>query len=210
MKNQVKDPLYVRMLAGLVRPFPDFDFSFIKPVRKKAIEWLQLKAGDRVIDAGCGSGGSFPFLLHAVTDTGEITGIDISPATLINTKRRVVKNKWENIVLLQGDAGQVQLTGMYDGLLMFAAPDVFASDQAIANLFPHLKPGASVVFFGAKLTSAKSGILLNPLLKLAFNLTFSSTPGPHHKPWNLIESKLKDFKVQEYFFGSMFLASGRL
>jgi hypothetical protein len=39
MKEKTRDltPPYARFLSPLVRPFPDFDFSFIKPVRKKAI-----------------------------------------------------------------------------------------------------------------------------------------------------------------------------
>jgi hypothetical protein len=31
-----RTPLYARLLAGLGRPFPNFDFWFIKPVRSKA------------------------------------------------------------------------------------------------------------------------------------------------------------------------------
>jgi hypothetical protein len=39
-------PLYVRLLAGLVRPFPNFDFGFIKPLRQKATALLRLGPGD--------------------------------------------------------------------------------------------------------------------------------------------------------------------
>jgi len=34
---------YFRYLIHFIRPFPDFDFSFIKPVRQKAVQLLQLK-----------------------------------------------------------------------------------------------------------------------------------------------------------------------
>ena len=68
MKEKRKEltPLYARYLVHLIRPFPDFDFSYIKPVRQKAVELLNLKQGDRVLDMGCGPGGSFPYLVHAV------------------------------------------------------------------------------------------------------------------------------------------------
>ncbi len=51
-------PLYVRLLTPLIRPFPDSDFGFIKPLRDRAAASLNLTPGDRVIDAGCGPGGS--------------------------------------------------------------------------------------------------------------------------------------------------------
>jgi hypothetical protein len=34
---------------------------------------------------------------------------------------------------------------MFDGLVMFAAPDGYASPEAVANLLPHLKDDARVV-----------------------------------------------------------------
>jgi len=75
MKNKEKDltPPYGH-LARLLRSFPDFDPYFIKPLRQKAVELLDLKDGDRVLDVGCGPGGSFPYLVHAVGQSGEVVG----------------------------------------------------------------------------------------------------------------------------------------
>ena len=58
MKEKRKDltPPYAGFLVRLTRPFPDFDFSFIKPLREKAVELLHPKQGDRVLDMGCGPG----------------------------------------------------------------------------------------------------------------------------------------------------------
>ena len=30
-------PPYVRFLSSLIRPFPDFDFAFVRPLRAKAV-----------------------------------------------------------------------------------------------------------------------------------------------------------------------------
>src|SRR5262245_40646663 len=70
---------YARYLVHLIRPFPNFDASFIKPLRQKAVQLLQLKPGDRVLDTGCGPGGSFPYLVDAVGPSGEVVGVEISP-----------------------------------------------------------------------------------------------------------------------------------
>jgi SAM-dependent methyltransferase len=209
MKTEAKDPLYARYLVYLTRPFPDFDFSFIKPVRQKAIKLLNLKQGDRVLDAGCGSGGSFPYLYQSVGPSGEVVGVEISPGTIVNTKKRIARNNWENVHIIEADARKVKLTGKFDGLLMFAAPDVFGSEDALANIFPHLKENARIAIFGAKISHRRFGWILNGLLRMiSARLSFSSTPKIESKPWMILRQRLVKINVEEYFFGWMFLASG--
>jgi hypothetical protein len=43
-------PLYARLLVHLIRPFPNFDLFFIKSLREKAVQCLQLKPGDRALN----------------------------------------------------------------------------------------------------------------------------------------------------------------
>lgn len=212
MKEKIKDstPPYGRYLIRLTRPFPDFDFSFIKPVRQKAVELLRLKPGDRVLDVGCGPGGSFPYLVDAVSSSGEVVGVEISPEISVNTRKRIAKNNWKNVEVVTAAAQDVELSGMFDGLIMFAAPDVYASEEALANIFPHLKETARVVAFGAKLSSNRSGTVLNPVLRMLYKLSFSTTPSPNYEPWDLLAKRVEELKIEEYFFGSMFLASGRV
>jgi demethylmenaquinone methyltransferase/2-methoxy-6-polyprenyl-1,4-benzoquinol methylase len=205
-----QSPPYVRYLGWLTRPFPDFDFFFIKSVRKRAAELLELKPGDRVIDAGCGSGGSFPFLVAEIGDAGEIVGIEISPESTASARRRIEKNGWSNVSVVESPAEDAVLTGIFDGLLMFAAPDVFASDNAWKNLTPYLTENARVAFFGAKLTHHWLGAVLNPVLRALCKLSFSTTPDPDYEPWNVAKKTVEEIKVNEYFFGLMFLASGRV
>ncbi len=91
---------------------------------------------------------------------------------------------------------------------MFAAADVYASPQALANLFPYLKNDARVVAFGAKLSRRRSGKVLNPLLRLLWKLSFSSTPAVNYEPWAPLKDRVDELHVQEYFFGCMFLIWG--
>jgi len=44
-KRQLTPP-YARYLVHLIRPFPDFDFSFIKPLRRKAVQRECLVGGE--------------------------------------------------------------------------------------------------------------------------------------------------------------------
>ena len=137
MKEKRKDltPPYGH-LARLLRPFPDFDPPFIKPVRQKAVELLDLKEGDRVLDVGCGPGGSFPHLVRAVGQSGQVVGIEISPEISINARRRIEKHGWRNVEVIEAAAQDIHLTGTFDGLLMFAAADVYASEATLENIFP--------------------------------------------------------------------------
>jgi SAM-dependent methyltransferase len=204
------EPPYARSLSRLVRFFPNFDFFFIKPVRRRAVEWLHLRQGDRVLDLGCGGGGSLPHLVHAVGAKGFVLGVDISPQSCMNARRRIESNRWDNVEIVEAAAQDVHLSGMYDSMLMFAAPDVFASEAAWANIFPHLRDNARVVFFGAKLSDQRMGAILNLLLRRMVTRLSPATPIPDEQPWRLIAGHVDEFRVEQYFFGSMFLASGTL
>lgn len=209
MAAESSTPLYFRLVLRLLRPFPDFDFGFIKPVRARAVELLNLHEGQNVLDVGCGPGGSFPYLRAAVGTAGTVVGVEISPEVARLAQRRIERHGWSNVRVQIAPAQTVALTHQFDGLHMFAAPDVFASESALANLLPRLRVGARIVFFGAKTSSGRFGWVLNPFLRLAFpKLTFATTPVPDAEPWRPLAPQLSDFAVQELFFGWMFLASG--
>ena len=211
MNTRDVTPLYFRYLVRLIRPFPDFDFAFIKPLRSKSAALLDLAPGARVLDLGCGPGGSLPYLRNAVGPTGEVVGIEISPEVAVNARRRIARHQWGNVGVITAAAQAVELTGMFDGALMFGAPDVYASREVLDNILPHLRPGARLVFFGAKTSRRRMGWILNPLLRTAFpKLSFRTTPVPDDEPWRLLAGRLERLRIEEYFFGWMFLASGSL
>jgi hypothetical protein len=108
------------------------------------------------------------------------------------------------------DARTVELKGKFDGLLMFAAADVYASPQALANLFPYLKDDARVVAFGAKLSRRRLGKVFNLLFRVLWKLSFSSTPALNHEPWTPLKNRVDELHVQEYFFACMFLVWGKV
>ena len=93
---------------------------------------------------------------------------------------------------------------------MFAAPDVYASASALANILPHLNDRARVALFGAKLSRGRFGRILNGFFGFLMRTLSSTTPVPNEAPWSLLAERLDDLTVREYFHGSMFLAYGRL
>lgn len=202
-------PPYFRLLARLIRPFPNFDLWFVRSLRRRAAALLQLKSGDRVLDGGCGPGGCFPYLVEAVGAAGEVVGVEISPEVAVNARNRIAAAGWNNVSVIVGDARTVALTGQFQGMVFFGAPDCFASRQALDNLLPHLAPHGRVVIFGAKLSRRPVLRLLNSPFSSSFSrATFASTPPLEYEPWTLLQERLGKFRVQEFFFGIFFLAWG--
>jgi ubiquinone/menaquinone biosynthesis C-methylase UbiE len=207
--NRESTPPYARYLAPLIRPFPNFDLFFIRSLRQEAVRLLQLKPGDRVLDAGCGPGGSFPYLLDAVGPSGEVIGVEISPEMVTSARKRIEKNRWRNVQTIESAAETAKLSGLFDGLLMLGAPDIYASPQALNNLLPHLSSHARIVAFGGKLSHRAFGKVLNPLFRSMFQkLSFASTPGLAYEPWSLLKNRVHELHIQEQFLGWMFLAYG--
>ncbi|MGW4444995.1 class I SAM-dependent methyltransferase [Streptomyces sp. NPDC004682] len=63
--------------AGWDSKFPDDG-----PAYEAAVADLGLREGDRVLDAGCGTGRALPFLRSAVGSKGAVIGADLTPAML--------------------------------------------------------------------------------------------------------------------------------
>jgi len=202
-------PPYFRLMARLIRPFPNFDLWFMKSMRRRAVELLELKPGDRVLDAGCGPGGSFPYLAEAVGNSGGVTGIEISPEVAVNARNRIAARGWTSVDVIVGNCESVVIKGKYHGMLFLGAPDCFASPKALDNLLPHLEENGRIAIFSAKLTRRTSMAWSNQFFRKSFaRATFDSTPQLDYEPWKLMEQRVGKLKVQEYFGGMFFLASG--
>jgi ubiquinone/menaquinone biosynthesis C-methylase UbiE len=85
--------------------------------RKRAIECLDLKVGDTVVDLGCGTGLSFPFLHARVGPTGRIIGVDLTDAMLGQARSRVAAHGWSNIRLVQSDIADYVFPEDIDGII---------------------------------------------------------------------------------------------
>jgi hypothetical protein len=140
-----------------------------------------------------------------------VVGVDISPELCVNARNRIARNQWSNVEVIQSAAQSVSLSGLFEGLLMFATPDVYASEEALENIFPHLAGNARVVAFGAKRAHHGRGKILSSLVRLAISrLSFSTTPLPDEAPWRLLAKHVERLEVEELWGGAMFLASGSL
>ncbi|WP_241240791.1 class I SAM-dependent methyltransferase [Maribacter sp. MJ134] len=72
---------------------------YYKNARKYAIEELELKKGQTVLNLPCGTGVNFKYFQSYLENSGLIIGIDLSGGMLDQAKRKTEKNRWTNIDL---------------------------------------------------------------------------------------------------------------
>jgi demethylmenaquinone methyltransferase/2-methoxy-6-polyprenyl-1,4-benzoquinol methylase len=195
----------------LLSRYPNFLASFIRPLREVAVKRFRLQPGSRVLDVGCGTGSSFPFLVQAVGADGEVVGVEISPDLAAIARKRIEQEEWNNVRVAVGPAQTIALPGKFDGLLLFAAHEVLTSPEALDHLLAHLKKGGRIVAFGAKLSNSRPGRLLNPPLRLLTQalLPASSAPVDAH-PWRLLEDRIGKLHMEERMAGLLYLVWGCL
>ncbi|MFH0727753.1 MAG: class I SAM-dependent methyltransferase [Pseudomonadota bacterium] len=79
---------------------------------------MPLKPGDRVLDAGCGTGVLVPFILDRITSTGVLYELDFSEK-MIDTNQRLRAR--ENIRFMVSDVEDAPLSdGSFDGAICFS------------------------------------------------------------------------------------------
>lgn len=120
--------------------------AMIAPIGEALLKQADFKPGERVLDIGCGGGGTTIAIAQAVAPSGVVLGIDISPDLTAASALRAAEAGVSNIHFICADAASVQLTeAPFDrlfsrfGSMFFAEPH-----QAFANLRSLLHPGARI------------------------------------------------------------------
>jgi len=186
----------------------DLELLLFEPVRRQALAWLAPRAGDTVIDVGCGTGLSFEALHRAVGTRGHIVGIEQSPEMIDKARQRVQHHGWRNVRLLNAPAEDADIPGLADAALLHFTHDVLQNEAALANVVRHLKPGAVVV---------ASGLKWAPVWALPVNLfvwpaalrSVSSLTGLH-RPWQRLAGLLGEPELRFTLGGGVYLARLRV
>ena len=109
---------------------------------------LGLRAGERVLDVGCGGGTTTLALAKIVGPTGEAVGVDIAPAMVRAAQQRAAAAGVDQARFVAGDAqvddlGDAVFDAAYSrfGVMFFADPA-----SAFANLRRSLRSGGMLAF----------------------------------------------------------------
>jgi demethylmenaquinone methyltransferase/2-methoxy-6-polyprenyl-1,4-benzoquinol methylase len=108
-----------------------------RTLRRRSIAVLDLKAGECVLDVGCGPGTAFAALREGVGPTGTVVGIDTSPGMVAAARERVARAGWDNVHVVRGDATRPGISesvdAIYAAMSLSAMPDPAAAVSAAAD-----------------------------------------------------------------------------
>lgn len=147
-------------------------------------------------------------LERAVGRDGVITGVDLSEPMLAHARKRAACHEWSNIELVHSDAASYTFPPSIDGVLFtYTLVIIPEYDRVIENACQALKAGKHCVVLDQKLPSGPASRLV-PLIDLMSRpLDYSNILGKCH-PWESIRRHAGNVRIQELYFGFVFLAVG--
>ncbi len=114
---------------------------------KKLVEFADLRIGSSVLDVACGKGAVLFPASEAVSDSGEVIGIDISKGMIEQTHQEILRRKIGNAQVFLMDAERLEISNSrFDyvlcGLCLFFFPDLMG---ALQEFYRVLKPGGHII-----------------------------------------------------------------
>jgi ubiquinone/menaquinone biosynthesis C-methylase UbiE len=208
-REDMPAPSNERALEQYRRAAPGYDRHMRRFARwqRLAVERLELKPGQTVLDVACGTGLTFPSLEAGVGPGGQIVGIDLSPEMLARAQERVDAQGWDNVALIEAWAEEAEIARA-DAALFSFTHDVLQSPLAVANVVAHLKPGARVASVGAKYVKG-----WNPVVNFFVRRSarpYVSTFEGLERPWRELENYITDLDVRPLALGGAYVARARI
>jgi ubiquinone/menaquinone biosynthesis C-methylase UbiE len=120
--------------------------------RRRAVQMLNLQAGESVLDLGCGTGLSLPALSEAVGEHGQVFALDATDAMLQRAQTRCRRHALHNVQFLAEDllAAQ-QALPQVDAILCSYVLAITPQWQAFAAVAKRLLlPGGRMVIVDTK------------------------------------------------------------
>lgn len=135
-------------------------------LRRRAIQRLELSAGERVLEIGCGTGNSFGAIRRAIGPNGTAIGLDASQGMIRAASDRIQEMEWQNVHVCLADARRPPLPdgtcdAAYAAMSLSAVAD---PERAIEAVRATLRPGGRFVVLDAQPFQESPWTLVNPLI----------------------------------------------
>jgi ubiquinone/menaquinone biosynthesis C-methylase UbiE len=176
-------------------------------LRKKAVQWLDLKPGETVLEIGCGTGRNLPLLCDAVGNNGQVIGVDASSGMLARAQQWVTRHHRQNVRLLHQDAAELTLPGQVDAALFSLSYSVLPDRETVLHkTWEALCPDGRLVIMDAGLPASPLGRVLGPIGE-AIATVF---PGdPYSRPWEDLTCLSQTVQSEWFQLGIYFICTVR-
>jgi demethylmenaquinone methyltransferase/2-methoxy-6-polyprenyl-1,4-benzoquinol methylase len=176
--------------------------------RREGVDALHLRAGDTVVELGCGTGHNLPLLREAVGPEGRVVGVDLTDAMLAQAHRRVARAGWRNVQLVRSDAAAFAWPPRVDGVLStYALTLVPEFDEVIRRAAAALGPGGRMAVVDFKAPEGWPRWVLRALVVLLqpFGVTLGLA---ERHPWESMNRHFGSVEVREHYLGTTYVAIG--
>ncbi|MBI2453182.1 methyltransferase domain-containing protein [Candidatus Peregrinibacteria bacterium] len=197
----------VRKIYDRDARFYDLSRRIVLTHRKRAMDVLNLREGQAVLEVGCGTGENFPYLHKKVGESGKIIGVEYSEKMLDVAREKITKRGYQNIQLHQADAAQFKPSHEINAALfadvLFVIPDF---RLALKNAIAAIETEGRVSILDFKLSD-------NPVLKVLNGIwrKWSNFYGGDfgRRPWENLEELLgRPITMEEHLLGFRYIAHG--
>jgi ubiquinone/menaquinone biosynthesis C-methylase UbiE len=202
----VSPRLVVQRYDRLSNVIPLFDWLFFQPpgFRAKAVDRLNLRPGEHVLEIGCGTGRNLPYLSKAVGPHGRVYGVDLSPGMLAKARALCDRNHLRNVELTEGDAAQYRAPAPLDGVMFGLSYNTMPHHLTVLReAWAQLEPGGRLVIMDAKLPPGLGGRLVLPFSLWLMKHTMLGNP--LIKPWEDLTRLAGSIEMEQFMFGSWYI-----
>lgn len=176
-------------------------------LRKKAVQRLDLRPGETVLEIGCGTGRNLPLLCDAIGNDGQVIGVDASSGMLARAQQWVTRHHRHNVRLLHQDAAELALLGQVDAALFSLSYSVLPDRETVLQkTWEALRPDGRLVIMDAGLPASPLGRLLGPIGEAIATIF----PGdPYSRPWEDLTSLSPTVQSEWFQLGTYFICTVR-
>ena len=186
---------------------------FFGRYKRLAFNDSSLKKGDKVLVFCCGTGLDFPYIRKKIGKEGEILGVDFSSDMLDRARKKIRKNKWENVELIEADVTifKDKFDKKFDvGVCTLGISIIPDYKTAYYNLLSYVKDQGEIIIGDMQLASGWHA-RFNPITIFLAKKFGGSYDG--HKNslelCNIMKKELSEVRKREFFFKSYFYCIGK-